>query len=343
MKLIGERVKNKKYGLGTIVDLTDTMLYIRFDLYPDEVKKFIYPDCFEPVLIADNPELQRAMEEAARATQELASEKHERIDVSALTKKPMSDIAVEKQPANRKTEFSSFRKNRSSKNPMNVAFKCTYCDGGRTENRIGFDGLCSDDNITTNIRNKRDWCNTGPICIRRYRREITRQEFIELASSGATLCHECKIFKNWKVCAGTINHGRRAGTPITLRRTAPNKLAVLTTRLPGSIEEERIIFAVFVIGLSYAGDEIEEGFVLSNKDYRIELTPAEAKKMLFWKYYSNKNTDAVLWGTGLYRYLDDRTAVKILQDIVRVKSETDSAGAKTLLEYYLTVNKITEK
>ena len=74
----------------------------------------------------------------------------------------------------------------------------------------------------------------------------------------------------------------------------------------------------------------------------IEAASTTSEGMLFWKYYKNKTTDAVIWGTGLYRYLDDAVAVKILKDIVRIKAETDPTEAKALLHHYMTVNKITE-
>lgn len=347
MNYIGERVTNIKYGSGTIVDATDTVLYIRFDEIRNEVKKFIYPNCFEKFLTAENPEIQNAMmdiikKKTDRETQAAMVKKREREEALALMKKTASNTAAERQILHKATRSSSSKSGRSSSRHENVAFKCTYCDGGKTENRIGFCGLCSDENIENNVRNKRDWCNTGPLCIRRYNREITRSEYEGLAGSEQDLCYESKMLRIWRAAAGTINHGPRAGTRIKLKNTEPNKLAVLTTRLPGSREEERIIFAVFIIGLNYDGDEREEGFVTANKDYRIELTPDEAKRMLFWKYYKNKTTDMVIWGTGLYRYLNDAVAVKILKDIVQIKSKTDPTEAKALLQYYMTMNKITE-
>lgn len=346
MNFVGEKVTNIKYGSGTIVNATDSVLFIRFDQFSDEVKKFIYPKCFEKFLTAENPEIQNAMMEMIRKkadleAQEAMQKKREKEEAIALMKKVYSHTAAEKPQVNKAINSRSTRSGRSYRRE-NVAFKCTYCDGGKTEDRIGFCGLCSDENIANNVRNKRDWCNTGPLCIRRYNHEITRSEYESLAGSEQDLCYESKMLRIWRAAAGTINHGPRAGTRIKLKNTEPNKLAVLTTRLPGSKEEERIIFAVFIIGLNYDGDGREEGFVTANKDYRIELTPDEAKGMLFWKYYKNKTTDAVIWGTGLYRYLDDAVAVKILKDIVRIKAETDPTEAKALLHHYMTVNKIAE-
>ena len=42
MNFVGEKVTNIKYGSGTIVNATDSVLFVRFDQFSDEVKKFIY-------------------------------------------------------------------------------------------------------------------------------------------------------------------------------------------------------------------------------------------------------------------------------------------------------------
>ena len=41
----------------------------------------------------------------------------------------------------------------------NIAFKSTYCDGGKNATQLGFAGVCSQANIKTNIEVKnRTWC-----------------------------------------------------------------------------------------------------------------------------------------------------------------------------------------
>lgn len=47
----------------------------------------------------------------------------------------------------------------------NIAFKCTYNDGGIRENGIGFIGTCSDHMTKQNVKAKRVWCsNLGCPC-----------------------------------------------------------------------------------------------------------------------------------------------------------------------------------
>lgn len=42
-----------------------------------------------------------------------------------------------------------------------IAFKMNYCDGGASSECIGFNGICSTENIFHNIRKaKRRWCSS---------------------------------------------------------------------------------------------------------------------------------------------------------------------------------------
>ncbi len=58
-----------------------------------------------------------------------------------------------------------------------------------------------------------------------------------------------------------------------LPNVSANSLAVLTTRLPEETEDQRIIFAVFMIRYADKGDECHEGKVFADEHFRIELTP----------------------------------------------------------------------
>ena len=348
MNYTGEKVKHVVLGNGVIEDFSDNCLYVHFASKNTTIK-MLYPDSFEKYLTFENEELNAKVQEELSQKKQMIQKKadEEKKKQNELTA-GLRQIKVggrKNKLEYREPNFPSsyVPKKNSTSDLMNVAFKCTYCDGGKTSERIGFDGCCSDENIKYNIEHHRDWCNTGQICIRRYTREITRSEYLGLVKTVFPLCYECKMLRDWKACAGTINHGKRAGTRIRMKNTGPDKLTILTTRLPNSKEAERIIFAVFMIGLNYEGDEREEGFVYSNPGYRLELKPDEAKKMLFWNYYSNRNTDAASWGTGLFRYVDDETTMKLLKDIIEVKRNTpDEEKALQLYNYYLTANKIKE-
>jgi len=94
----------------------------------------------------------------------------------------------------------------------------------------------------------------------------------------------------------------------------------------------------------FEGDNQEEGYVTTNSEWKIELNPQEASKMLFWNYYVNENMpERVSLGSGLHRYLSDNQAVQILRDIIKVKTEpSEKEFAQAFLNHFCTVNGIDE-
>jgi hypothetical protein len=54
--------------------------------------------------------------------------------------------------------------------------------------------------------------------------------------------------------------------------------------------------------------------------------------MYFWDYYKNANNpDSTQWGTGLYRYLSNKSCVDILSKIIEIKSGEEKEHAKRVL------------
>lgn len=49
--MVGQKVTHTRYGCGTITDLSNTYLTIKFE---DVEKKFVYPDAFEKYLTSTN-------------------------------------------------------------------------------------------------------------------------------------------------------------------------------------------------------------------------------------------------------------------------------------------------
>ena len=68
----------------------------------------------------------------------------------------------------------------------------------------------------------------------------------------------------------------------------------------------------------------------------MEFRPREAKQMKFWDIYQNPNApNRIQWGSGLFRYFDDATAVKFLERAVEVKRGTPEENfAKEILRHY---------
>ena len=193
-------------------------------------------------------------------------------------------------------------------NRHNVAYKLNYCDGGQSEKRVGYYGVCSENIIRYNIEEKhREWCSNPECrCYRYYSGEITYQDIVNVYPEEWP-CYESATLMNWNVSAGT----NKDGTPRKIKRAEEKSLCVLTTLLPKAKEEERIIIASFIIDEVFTGDDETEGYVAANEDYCLEFSPNEAKQLHFWEYYANPNhPETKAWNTGLIRYFNIYSAVK---------------------------------
>jgi hypothetical protein len=183
-------------------------------------------------------------------------------------------------------------------------------------------GACSDKQIRYNIQvAHHSWCSdpTCP-CFQYLNGEIDGYQLDELCRDGGFVCYESQMLKEWTAFAGFVLKEGRKDEPKKIRNVQINSLAVLTTRKPDMPEEDRFIFGVFLVDDADEGDNLNEGFVKSNSQYRIELNPAEAVQLKFWNYHANDNSpEKAAWSQGLYRYTTDTEAVQILKDIVTVK------------------------
>ena len=236
-------------------------------------------------------------------------------------------------------------KNKGQRQPfMNIAFKCTYNDGGLEENGIGFTKTCSDTMINLHIKDKAAWCsNHGCPCRNYHDGEISKSEREEIYGSEAHVCYERTLLIDWKAQAGTHNPNKYSeGTGLTIRNAGTNSLAILTTRPPGYLEKDRIIFAVFMVDDFYEGDENTTGYVSADSKYRMKFTLEESIKLLYWKYHANKNSSSKpLWGTGLFRYLSLNEGVQILRDAASLKvGSKDEQLAREMLCYYCAQNRL---
>lgn len=225
----------------------------------------------------------------------------------------------------------------------NIAFKCNFCDGGKNSNGIGFAGICTDSVLAYNTANK-VWCSADECYCKKYmNKEIDRRQ-LENAylKDNRCVCYESHLLLNWEMAAGMVVRGKNKGTPNKLLGVRTNSLCILTTQYPNESSEYRFIFGVFLVKRGDEGDDVNAGKVVADEKYRILLNANEAQKMPFWKYYRNNSDKAPQqWGTGLFRYIDDATAMKILNDIVKIKTNTQQKKqAVELLEYFRKVNSL---
>ena len=331
--MIGAQVVHKVFGEGVVIGCTEGYIRIRFAAGE---KEFPYLRAFDGFLSTKDPEIlaeldrlrKAAAEEQARLEEE-ARRAEEARKADLARQEELSSVVVDR----RRTAGSRGRNTWSygSEGP-NIAVKCNFCDGGRSEDCVGFRGCCSDQVISYNIdKAKHVWCSTDSECRKYYDRKITRRELEERCS-----CYESRMLQDWKCCAGVIRNGLDAGKPMTLRNVRKGSLAFMTTRDPGAADTSRYIFGVFLIDEYFEGDDREEGYVVCHSKWRIELKPDEAHKILFWNYYANRNApERMVFGSGLHRYLSDIRAAQILRDIARVKKdEAEKTFAQEFFEYY---------
>lgn len=205
----------------------------------------------------------------------------------------------------------------------NIAFKCTYNDGGKGF-YVGFSGTCSDDILKWNIENGRAWC-----------RDCACLNYYHKGSKGKrpqSPCYESRLFVDWEFGAGWDHYGVRGNVPRKIRNSEEGKVAIITTRRPGDEEKDRKIVGLYKIGELYS-DADAETMVRADDDFRIRFPEEEANELFFWDFYKNENGNDCSWGQGLYRYLSDLQVAQILK-VVRetIKSEEEKLKIDQLLK-----------
>ena len=320
MDIKDQKVTHKTFGTGIVTMQTDSLVTISFDAGE---KKFQYPTAFNRFLTLCDPSAQESV------VGEIKSAEQEK---AALLAKQLL-VPREVTPISRKKKTRATR--------PNIAFKCNYCDGGKSSSSIGFNGICSERIIRYNIDvEQRTWCcSEDCACFNYLCGDLSRDELEAELEDGGFVCYESQMLRDWKAMAGVVQRGERKGQPMRLMNVQPSSLCVLTTREPDSTEAERIIFAVFLVDDTYDGDDHEEGFVSTQSKFKLSLSQKEAEKMLFWRYHANENKpEKEAWSSGLHRYLTDIQAVQILRDIAELKKNTKDA--ELAAEFLETFSKI---
>lgn len=339
MNLQGQKIFHEVYGTGTITAHSGKYLTVSFGVGE---KKFVYPDSFRDFLKFTDSVADRMVKEelAARAKKgPLAEPKTGNKTSFPQTKPPPASVPSVKPPApKKKVKYKTPTR-------YSIAFKCNYCDGGKSPEQVGFNGVCSDKVIQNHISiEKRAWCSypESP-CRLYYDRLITRKELEEQVSGTQYVCYESQMLRNWSAFAGYNLTGKNKGRPIALKKVQPYSLCVLTTRDPGSLKEsDRYIFAVFLVDETYTGDARDAGYVTTSSKYKLKLSPQEAHSMLFWKYHANgKNPQVAAWKSGLFRYIGDREGALILRDITAIKrGSEDDHLAQEFYRYFCNINSL---
>lgn len=326
LDLINKQVEHKSFGKGIITEFIEGYITVKFS---NGDKNFVFPDIFNSFLkIYDTI--------TAQGIEILLKEKVER------TLRIKNEQELQSQLRQGKPNHS-YTTNPNKKCPkFNVAFKCNFCDGGRNETQIGYNGVCSEEIIEFNIEQAHHtWCcSENSACFRYLNNDISREELENMCNDESFICYESQMLRDWRAFAGVTQTGENKGRPMKLNKVQNNSLAVLTTRNPDFSEIQRYVFAVFLVDETYEGDNKDAGYVTTNSKYKIKLSQDEAEKIKFWNYYFNANaTDDLSWGHGLHRYLTDEQSAQILKDVVKVKATTkDAALAVEFLKYFCKIN-----
>jgi len=342
MNLKGQTVIHKVFGEGMIKNHGDKYLTISFQ---GKDKKFTYPGAFKGYLKVKDTAVDKAIHLELNAIEKekiRIQEEHEarvaEVSQRISEQTPIRTEIIKSTPPKK----SKIQKANSR---YNIAFKCNYCDGGKSPEQIGFNGVCSDAIINNNIEvEKRAWCSDKDCACRAYHDgEINRYELEKAMIAPEFPCYESQMLRDWRAFAGGVLTGKNKGKPKKLLHVQSYSLCVLTTRDPNVRQEsERYIFAVFLVDETYEGDNREAGHVTTSSEYKIKLSPEEAHAMPFWKYHANENSPGKpVWGQGLHRYVKDEEAAFILRDIAVIKQNTkDEHLANIFYKYFCRKNEI---
>jgi len=328
MNIQGQVVTHKAFGKGTVLSTDCNHIVISFAKVGEKTLQF--PDVFISFLKADDVTFSQYVEGLIEGKQQQEKKERERKELEYQKHNQAFDKKV-------KAGYKKMAR-------ANIAFKCNFCDGGRSDKQVGYHGVCSDPIINNNIEvEHRTWCSSdNSACFNYFNGKISREALDNICEDEGLVCYESQMLRDWKALAGIVQNGDRKGEPMKLHQVQRNSLCVLTTRNPGSRESERYVFGVFLVDDTYEGDGEDAGYVSTSLKYKLKLSPKEAQKILFWNYHSNSNNSEVpAWNSGLHRYFQDDVAIQILRDIVEVKKETsDYLLAEEFLDFFCKISHV---
>ena len=273
--------------------------------------------------------------ESNKKAQQAQIEKEALAVAKENAKKEEVVIAKTKSPRGNRTARQNVRRDR-----RNIAYKATYCDG----NGNWFAAPCSAEtrNFNCNETTRARFCRTNSICKEVENGDKSEAEIMNAYGTNF-LCYECKLLREFTIYAGRKGNGALIGWKLE-----SDRIAILTTIFPYQDEEDRVIFGAILINRSYDKDEDREAYATSFPEYRIALTPEEAKTMKYWEYAPGEgaNKNLIQWNEQLWRYQNDSTCATILKDLVAViakrGNEAETQAAQAFLDKFLGLIKMNE-
>ena len=340
MDMCGQVVTHKVFGKGKIIEFANNYVIVLFDGSKAE-KKFTYPSSFGTFLKMENKDI---IIQIDKDKDEIASEEAESKRIIEEQAKVEVEVKAKGKGGRRVKKASSKTSDRN-----NIAFKCNFCDGGSSEESVGFKGVCSDETIKYNINvGKHIWCSKKEnMCYKYLKGEVSREDICAFydttkAEFGKSVCYESQMLGIWKAGVGITQGSEEKGKPAALRNVKANSLAVLTTKFPHAEDEERFIFAIYLIEASYEGDSKDAGYVGANPKYRMQFSPEEARQLKFWDYYFNpQKPEKIFLRVGQHRYLTDAQSAQILKKVCEIKKGTPEEDlSKEFLGFFCRIKKL---
>ena len=209
----------------------------------------------------------------------------------------------------------------------NVAFKCTYNDGG-DRGFVGFGGTCTDGNIIRNVeKKKRVWCShVDNPCRKFYERDFRGRR-------PRRPCYESQIFTEWGFGPGTYHSGDRDGDPIPMNLARKGKVALLTTRHPDyDTERQRIVFGAFKI-IEVSENDDGDTWLTGESDTAIRLSESAALALPYWRFKGCPGSGAPDWRMGLFRSVSNQEVSNFLHALHPfLQNAQDRIALEILLE-----------
>lgn len=333
LEFVGELVEHKAFGSGKIIEFKDTYIVVKFE--SGSQKDFVFPDVFDSYLLLNNKKLSKQVEEKLivyrekEAARKLAEEERRR-------EKFRIDMM--------RAEMEKSKNTVSKKVDSNIAFKCSYCNGGSTDNIMGYRAVCSDENINYNINIAKNKVCSAPECncYQYLNGNISRAELDSRNDENNNSCYESQLLNQWRSYPD-ISFKENSGAKVkNLKNVNRGSLVLLTTIMPNEKEKDRIIFGVYFLQEDYDMDYQTKGYLGADEKFKVELTPGESKKLKFWDFYYNpKNPEKISNTSILYRYFDDVQSAQVLKSICEIKKGTeDEAISKDVFDRYCNIKNI---
>ena len=327
MNLLKKEVVHKTLGVGHVVSFDGKIITVQFG---ERSVKFSFPSIFNDILSMKDPALQNEVKELCD---------HENNQINQQQEERMTEFE-QRFAASIDAKANKAKNTKKYKDNNNVAIKCNYCDGGRSDQAFGYKSLCSDEVLHQNVSViKRPWCSSAECECKKYTLgEIDRTELERMNRNGKFICYESRLLKDWIASVGRVQREKRTDKPKKTVSTRVNRMCILTTKQPAELEQERKVFAAFLISEVENGDEAE-GNMHAHPDYRIELTAEEAERVRFWEFHKNKTKmEMPFWGSGLTRNLTDAQSINIMKAMMEAAIEpAKKAHILEVLEYYCKV------